>query len=290
MSPNTLTSTFGLCLLAAAAGCASWTKVATETSQLPAPRMSPDSVVLEIAFLRMPPGSAEINDAVWAEIDEQHLPAELRRQLSANGFRCGLIGSQVPTELRRLLDSEQGSAADSSENQLPVDGSAAAQHRRLQSRAGRRGEIVTCKTRERMVVLTHEDGGVRGETLSDAVGLFAVKTYPQGDGRVRLELTPEVHHGQPRNRWVAEDGSLRLEAGRERKVFERLRIEPTLSPGHTLLLTCTPDIKGLGQQFFTDDSGGRLDQVVVLMRLAQTQFDDLFAPEQILSPIATVAE
>ncbi len=51
------------------------------------------------------------NDSDWlqrmrAEIDEQGFPPESRRQLQANGFRCGIIGQQMPAELREAIDEQ----------------------------------------------------------------------------------------------------------------------------------------------------------------------------------------
>ena len=47
-------------------------------------------------------------------------------------------------------------------------------------------------------------------------------------------------------------------------------------PGQTLILSCTPESKGLGQNFFVDTSHGDPQQKLLLIRLAQTQRDDLF--------------
>ena len=56
----------------------------------------------------------------------------------------------------------------------------------LHSRSGKRAEIVASGTQDKMVLLTQDDGRARGKTYSQAQGLFAAKTFPQGDGRVKL--------------------------------------------------------------------------------------------------------
>ena len=68
------------------------------------------------------------------------------------------------------------------------------------------------------------------------------------------------------------------------RIFERLRLEAVLSPGQTLLLTSTVDTKGLGDQFFSASAGGGGARKLRLVRLAQTQYDDLFASEDAALP------
>jgi hypothetical protein len=67
-------------------------------------------------------------------------------------------------------------------------------------------------------------------------------------------------------------------------------MEPILSPGEILIVSGTPDVKGLGQHFFASPNADEKSQTMLLVRLAQTQLDDLFAPDQILSPIVTPLE
>ena len=89
-------------LIGCLCGCASWDSPSTAVSfDLPSPRMSPDSVVLEIAFLRVPVDSAVEFATLWNEVDEQQLSNEDRRRLRSNGFRVGVIGARLPDMLRQ---------------------------------------------------------------------------------------------------------------------------------------------------------------------------------------------
>ena len=75
---------------------------------------------------------------------------------------------------------------------------------------------------------------------------------------------------------------LRLEAGRPRRAFDEMTISATLSPGSMLLLSSVPRLPGsLGHHFFTEDNG-RLEQKLLVLRLAQTQHDELFTPPEVL--------
>ncbi len=90
-----------------ASGCSLWNVPDAEVSELPAPRMSSDSVVWEIGMVYVPLDDAEFHSRLWNELDEQHLPTDATRRLAANGFRCGLVGMQLPALLRERLDRQQ---------------------------------------------------------------------------------------------------------------------------------------------------------------------------------------
>ena len=122
---------------------------------------------------------------------------------------------------------------------------------------------------------------------------------PKGDGQVELELVPEIQHGPMHQRWIGRDGLFRLDASRDSVRYDELKVAATLLPGQTLVLSASPAAGGLSKAFARQGRRARLGHVsnvpdttespnkLVLLRLAQTQFDDLFSPLQSLTPIAT---
>lgn len=248
--------------------------------------MPADSVVLEVFFIRFPVGEPEANVDLWREVDELQFPVELRQHLADNGFRLGLIGGQVPPALAKLLELEEKPPPGGAAGEVDVGDLEQAPRvvrRHLSISAGRRKEIVTSGVYEELPVLIRESGRLRGQTYHKAQTLLAMKTYPQPDGRVRLELVPEIQYGQPRQRWVGDQGMFRLEAGRPRRALTEMRTSATLSPGSMLLMTCLPSRPGsLGHHFFTQDDG-QLKQKLLVVRLCQTQHN-LFAPPEAASP------
>lgn len=275
-----------LCLLVG--GCARLIAQPEEQpSELPPPRMSPDSVVLEIAFVQIPAVDEASYEQIWREADEQHFPAELRRDLAANGLRAGIVGQNLPDKLRERLDAAPQHRPDRTEDVTTSDVEINRAPRRIQSRNGQRAKILVSKTHASLPLLLQEQGYVRGHLLDDAQCLFALRSYAQGDGRVKLDITPEVEHGELRTQWVGGEGSLMQRVGRERLVFDRLHLEGKLNPGQVLLISTTPEIKGLGEHFFSETAGGTVERTLLLVRVAQTQFDDLFAPDQVVTPLAT---
>ena len=93
-----------------------------------------------------------------------------------------------------------------------------------------------------------------------------------------MELTPELHHDRPQQRWVGSHGMLRLDTSRPKLVFDDMILSADLAPGAMLVLSSLPNRQGsLGHYFFTEEPGGRVEQKLLIVRLSQTQHDGLFA-------------
>jgi len=263
------------------AGCS--TPLHQGKSPLAAAQMSPDSVVLEMFFVRYPFGDPNVNEKLWEEIDEQQFKPELRERLARNGFRVGLVSGQMPVELSKLLQLSDkppptteigGGQVDDLDKQPRVV------RRHQQIRAGQRSDIVASGIYAELPVLMCEPGQLCGQTYHEAQGILAVKSYPQPDGRVRLELVPELQYGQPRQRWIPNQGVIRLETSRPSRPFDDMALSADLAPGAMLIFGSLSNRPGsLGHHFFTDNENeGRLEQKLLIVRLAQTQHDGLFSP------------
>src|SRR5262245_33888428 len=268
-------------------GCAPLATAAKQPKQWSASRLAADAILLEIAFVRLPAVNHAAYDAIWLAADEQEFPAELRSGLATNGLRVGVFGQELPGQLRELLDARPSSFESLSEG-MAADLEMGGSRQRLPARAGHRSIIKASTVYPALPVLLSEDGIVRGHQLSDARCVFALKAYPQGDGRARLTLTPEIEHGESKMRFTGiSEGMIIQQTSQERLVLDRLRLEAMLSPGQTLMLSTTPEIKGLGEYYFSQLISGALERRILLVRFAQTQFDDLFAAGQTAAPLAT---
>jgi hypothetical protein len=278
-------SRVGLLLAVVLLSVASCTSLRLPTGKSPLRRaqMSPDSCVLDVFFVRVPLGDEEANGSLWDEIDEQGFPTDLRRRLVRNGFRVGLVGGQMPLELARMLElgdtaaSARGLCRQVSLEELETVPTVVPRH--LQLRAGRRSEIVTSGLYDEMHLLLPGAGGLCGRSYPKAQGVFALEAYPEPDGRVRLELAPEVHYGSETPRIVGSQGAFRMDTSRPRRAFSDMAVSATLTAGEMLVLTCLPDRPGsLGHRFFTHECGGQAEQKLLVIRLSQTQHDGLFSP------------
>ncbi|MCS7305442.1 MAG: hypothetical protein NZ602_10100 [Thermoguttaceae bacterium] len=282
-------------VLAGLAGCSTVVANSPQKNSLLRPaQMSPDAVGLEIFFIRLPLGDPEANHLLWQEVDEQALPVSVRRALWKNGFRAAVVGTSVPVRLARLLKMSDHPSPAHQEGLCRVQLQEAQKIepwiscRKLSLRAGCRSEVIASGIYEEMTILRPEPQGVGGQTFRKAQGLFGLYVQPMADARVQLELVPEVHYGEPAQRWVGDQGMFRLEVRRERQVFTELTIQSRLAPGEMLLVSCLPDREGsLGWYFFTQTTGGDPQQKLLLVRLAQTQHDPLFETEPSLPTTAT---
>jgi hypothetical protein len=248
---------------------------------------SPDSVAMVIIWARFAVGDPELNREAWQEIDETQIPLAVRRELAANGFRAGVVGPTVPDAIARALRlSDEPPAAQPADgqsdqqNETQVDPSAEPTVRRrlLQLRRGRRAEIQASDVCDTLPLLISEGRELGGRTFYNAQAIYALQVDPQPDQTVRVELTPELHHGQPHIRWTSsDDGILRQAPLREREVFERMRLDVKLAPGEMLLLMSLPDAGSrLGECFHTVDAAEGREQKLVLVRLAEVPPGDAF--------------
>ncbi|MDA0658361.1 MAG: hypothetical protein O3C60_05915 [Planctomycetota bacterium] len=240
---------------------------------MPASKLSADSVVLETVTFRLPLGDIKSED-FWQQVDEQRIDTDTRRRLESNGFRIGIVGSQLPPLLTRHLDAEVGQPPST----VRQGDSFVTTPQTLSRRRGVPFEIASPENHEQLQYLRlTANGSLVGETLAQAQCLLIAKPFPRNDSDLDLTIEPVVSHGQPRQRFVPGDGaSIRTENSADKRHFPELRWEIRLSPGESLLMTCTEDTKGLGRAFFTDETSGQRRQRLVLIRLAQTQRDDLF--------------
>jgi hypothetical protein len=279
--------------LASLAGCAQVQVTSdneTPNRLLPAPRMAPDSVVLEIAHAQIPIGDKAAYEEVWKLTDEQILPVELRQELARNGLRCGVLGNELPEKIRTIISQKTTIADERSEELNTGDVEVDRQVRRLQCRAGRRTKILCSASYPQLSLLARENGSVTGRQLTKAQCQLALKPYPGADGHVRIDLLPEVEHGEVRNHWVSGEGTLMQHVGRDKVAFEQLRMSITLAPRQILVVSSIAEPIGLGDHFFVESAGGSKLRGLVFVRHAFTMHDDLFGPGLSPLPLATPGE
>ena len=277
------------CFLLVQPGCTTW-DTPSESQVLPTPRLAPGGVVLEVEFVRIPPAQADAFIAMWSEVDEQQISLDARRRLDANGLRSGIVGLQLPIFLRNLLDSEKPAYEQLADGNLVADTEIFSNYQRLQCRSGSRKRVVASPQRPgRSVIILNREGQLGGEPYDEAQAVFTVATYPQGDGSVRLVVTPVIEHGQTQMKYVALPGSMAMQTGREETEFDEMRIDTTLSPGQTLIVAGAMDARGLGGFVFSD-SVGSSERSLMLIRLAQSRYDDLWSEDRTLTQLTTPIE
>ena len=263
-------------------------------SPLRAPQNASDSVVLEIILARVPRGHEALK-AIWESIDETAIDADARRELHRNGIRIGILGGSIPTSLAEILQLEDGleppdqteiaeadPAAASAGQTLTLDDVPTVTRHIHTYRHGRRAAIAASGVLDEIPLLFHDGENLAGRRLRLAQCLYALQPEIEVNQQVRLQLTPEIHHGQARNRFTAGEGMYwRLDTSKDRMVFDELRTVARLGAGQMLVLAATPDCDGsLGHYFHKVASPDGPQDKLILVRLAQIPADlDLLEDE-----------
>lgn len=276
----------GWWMLAAGAGCA---KLPSRAKHGLSGARPPGGVALELFFVRYRAGDASINTPLWSSVDDQQLPVDLRRRLAANGFLVGTVAAQPPAVIERLLNLDEHAAVSDMPPVIDPSRPSKVKHRLLEIyRQEAPSKIVLKGDKEPLPELTvfyrdEDEPAVRGWTFENAKGVFVAKVEPQPDGRVTLQLTPEIEHGEPRQKVLARDGGYTMNFVAPHQTFDDLRLSVSLSPGEMLVVGCRDDrLASLGYQLFTQRDDESLEQVVLLVRLAHAGSGELFgegAPE-----------
>jgi len=279
---------FGAIMFAAAAGtsgCRWGPQSAPQGESLLKPvELAEDGVQLEIISVRFSPHDDALNGSMWNEIDEQQLSMPVRRALAENGFRAGIVSGQLPSALGKLVTEADKKPATMTEAAARLEQTSPVSRQQMQLHSGWRGEIIASNIYPEVPLFTSEQGTISGHTYHQAQGILAAKAKALGDRRVTLHLVPELHYGQEQQTWVSEDGRLLPQSGKPKHVFEHLAVDATLAAEQMLVLTTLPDRPGtLGHYFFTEPQAGADEgrQKLIVIRLAQTRYDDLFSPPAI---------
>jgi len=268
-----------VCLLACGPGCLSLTAardarpapVGTDTA---ATKPAPRTIAVELIFARFEEHDATCRDELWQEVDEQAIDDALRRRLAANGLRVGIVTGDLPPQFaERILPDRAAptTTSDMAAAESPLT------HRLLRLLPGRRSEILAATGIADLVLLETGDGQVRGGTFRDATGLFELKVRPAADGRVRIELVPEIKHGPLERSWVGEDGMFRMEAGQRRHRRDDLALGVELREGGLLIVGCAGE-KGatLGDALLRDQGGNRSTVRLLAIRPLGSAVDPMF--------------
>ena len=241
---------------------------------------APESVTLEVFHVRLPDANGELIDGIWQQVDEQQIDATTRSHLVSNGFRAGVLGGALPDELAQALDL-QSRMPSSSPVRTITDKTAQPRviRRVLQLDRQEQATIHASELHEQIELLVSSEGGLHGRTYTQAESVYAMRAELNDGQRIALRLTPEMHHGQLRNRYAGSDeGIFLFTPSREQEVFDTLEIRTELAPGELLIVGCLPNARGsLGHTFHTSVVQGRTEQKLILVRLLQVPPSEILA-------------
>jgi hypothetical protein len=220
----------------------------------------PDSVGIEIFTIRTTPQQQELVRQLWLEVDEQMITPSLRRELTEQGIRIGVLGDLLTPALSQLIHVTGDAKAENintfndfqevSVSEIPHDPPVTRQYRNLlpDMRASLKAFEEPVPELSRF---WFENGQFCGQTYKDALGLICVNARNQNNGTVRFDIVPELEHGTAERRFRIHSAIMIPENGRPRLPFISLTVTQNLLPGQWILIGPTiPNCSGIGRVFF----------------------------------------
>ncbi len=267
----------------ATAGCGvalSTATLSTPQSILQAVKSRPDRTTLEIFQVRVPEDDAQFDEDLWQAVDEQRLDLALRNRLVSNGIRVGIISGALPDSLARSMNLQSEMPEDS--NTRLVDEQLAAPRvtrRVLQLKHREPAAIKVTEPQSLVNVFVNSENGVQGRSYSEVEGVYAMQVESVPGQKIAVELVPELHFGEMKNRYAGSDqGIFVVTPSRERQVFDQLKSEIELSAGELLVLSGIPDTRGsLGDALHGSQLPGSHDQKLILIRLLEIPPSEILA-------------
>ncbi|MEL7497232.1 MAG: hypothetical protein AAFN77_06445 [Planctomycetota bacterium] len=240
-------------------GCSQWKRNPDKVDglMLPANRLTADTVRLEVGVAQLDETQQSDMQSLWRLLDQQELPLEIRQLLDRHGLRVAVMSSRPPSIFADLIYPPEIKHEDLSEfqQQLHIKGHLQPEtrmvgHANVANRLGQKYKVMTSDTHSSLS-WTIEGDAQSTAGAGDAVrGVFAISTYPQGDGSVRLVVEPQIHHGDQQQRYGSTENGFKWESKQKVQTVDRLKFELDLQAGETLVIGPTADIAQLGHLFF----------------------------------------
>ena len=262
------------------------------TNSLTAGNQQPGSVTIEIFTVHLTPHQNDLLQQLWREVDEQSLPPQLRRDLLAQGFRVGVLGSFISPPLAQLLKMSSGDKTDHSSADIQEFSAAdltreAVVIRNVRSLVPEMRALVKVFDDElpELPLFQLENGMFAGQTYLGAVGLFSVSASVNKDDSAQFRIVPELEHGTHAQRTRTIVGVMTYENSKPRRSFESLTITQRLLPGQWIIMGATAlDSAGMGKAFFVRQ-GSEAEQRLLAIRLVRTTPSATVIPNPLPPPL-----
>lgn len=226
--------------------------------RLPPIVASREAVQLEILFVDRPANDALLGDSLWKQVDQiAGMSAGTRTTLRKNGWRVGHASSHPPRALEQLLEMSSGRPEVIDKERRLVG-------RRIALAAGGSLPIDLTELQPEVRLRVNSDGETN--SYSNARCMLNVQIDREQDGWVRLNFTPEIHHGQNWLRPVATQLDWTRRRGQLVEPLFDQKFSLSLNVGEMAVITAEGDDKETaGHSFFRSvhESGGLQRLLVV---------------------------
>ena len=245
----------------------------------PPPRVAANSVGLDVAVVEIPADDWERFEQAWQDLDQLSPPLATRQRLLENALRLAVGNTQLPSSLSEILDPPPLEIPDLSEEaaQNLANRLRYVEKRHLQI-SPKKTFWVGCSPPFNSLDWQFVAMGERrsGQCEQAQIG-WVMEIEPRGDGSLLLSGHGEIRHGEKRKRYVLDEDSFHFDERQNHLRIQELAFEQPLRLGEHLLLAPILDEDG-NHLFLSRRRGKRRFYRFVIIRVAQTQHDDLFRP------------
>jgi hypothetical protein len=234
----------------ASSGCALFTKptgeLITKTFKLPTIGVPPDAIQLDVVYVERPLGDALLGDELWRYTSEISIETEQRSTLKRNGFRAGVVGSNPPPALQRMLGLKHDFAYEpQAEKSKQLRG------HRYMLRSGSQQTILASPVYPECSLDIPQGDRSQHHSFENAQCKYRVTAERLQDGWVQLDFVPQIHHGSQQVRPVVGEDGWQYQDGQKTATLFPQRFTVRLAVGDMAILTAADGSQGrLGELFF----------------------------------------
>ena len=237
----------------------------TGKSILPPIQASPEAIQVDVFLLERPADDPLLRSGIWKEVDQiGALSSETRESLRENGFQLGIVSSNPPPTVQRLLGMSSEIPTDSPEY-MKLMGN----HHFLSP--GREMEIATGTEFEKCEFQVQDGNRTKELEYDKARCVIRMKAYRLRDGWLRVDFQPEIHHGETMARPIAGESEWVLRGGQNIDVRHSQRFSIEMNVGERALVTSTSDDTAtMGDRFFCRMDQGQKKQRVLVVQIVDS--------------------
>ena len=272
-------------LASSTCGCAHWLPARKEPEPSKPTILSQDvardTVGIETILLRLSSVESQQMQELWAYADEQIISPEQRLLLDRNGLRAGKFAGQLPAITQAWISQNADRIQKDPMEQAGVVADVSNFSQLWRCRPDQRKVLTVRNLSKETVTLFYNEEGFRGGQFPAPHFLFSLYAKPQGPRSAQVLIRPELEYGQSRRSVVAKDSAIRTEERRESIVWDSLAMVVQMQQGDCLIVTGSPEPRGIGEHFFrTRSKEGEVQDVILLVRVAELNAPDEFAEAQ----------
>jgi hypothetical protein len=215
--------------------------------------IEPKRCLLRVAILSRPFGDPLVNQAIWADADEQIVAPQERRAWEVNGLRIGRIVGQLPHDVQALLE-------ETSPNKKVTPATFFVE-------SGEQTLISISESVEQASLLLNRENRAFGRDFAAASGFFRTTAQHEGAHSISLRFVPEIHHGpiqrtyQPLSNASADaPRQFRINDGQQEETLRDLPVNLVIEPGQVVAIGCRCEQKRSLGSFLLTQAVAHSDQ------------------------------